>query len=613
MDEQESVCLKEATYFLRGALASLPGSARFLLELLRACLEVPRPAKVHPLACAASCFRETGNGGSKCSVCRDFAVLEDHTLAHSLQEQEIEHHLATNVQRNRLVQYDLQMAKQLQEEEDRKARVRLQEQHKDIERQDCEIAQEIQVKLVIEAEQRRRQEEDDEDIARILQQKELQEEKRRKKPPPDPLRQSASEEGCYPENREHLCRSPRETGPELPRPGSADGQPPQTRDPRRGPPLISEGLDLEAWGSSSETRKTKEHPRKDRENRRERKQGRQERPPRKGPPGEEEEQQEDEPTDRGYSRPAGSQERTRGPLPLVLDAEAPRASRGIRDQKRPQSRERPPRTPPPFADWEEERTSAHRSNGPHRQGERGPNSSTNGRERQAERPYSKSRSPNPDCRRLPLPEDRRSPRPHSRHARHHDSEAAHGRRLRREDGEREPEGAPASPASHYREGWNGEASHPRNPGMKSRGAKEDAYARPRLAAAQDPEFYDAEIAWKLQEEELLASQVDKRAAQVAQDEEIARLLMAEEKKAYKKAKEREKKRQDQDWKDPHESACSRSREGYEPHRGRSEKPTRAAAPLTKDLNHPSSLTNQHNLAHQISKSESAHKGYHYKQ
>ncbi|KAM6442840.1 coiled-coil domain-containing protein 50 isoform 3-T3 [Liasis olivaceus] len=285
-------------------------------------------------------------------VCRDFAVLEDHTLAHSLQEQEIEHHLATNVQRNRLVQYDLQMAKQLQEEEDRKARVRLQEQHKDIERQDCEIAQEIQVKLVIEAEQRRRQEEDDEDIARILQQKELQEEKRRKKPPPDPLRQSASEEGCYPENR----------------------------------------------------------------------------------------------------------------------------------------------------------------------------------------------------------------------------------------------------------------------GTKSRGAKEDAYARPRLAAARDPEFYDAEIAWKLQEEELLASQVDKRAAQVAQDEEIARLLMAEEKKAYKKAKEREKKRQDQDWKqDPHESACSRSREGYEPHRGRSEKPMRAAPPLTKDSDQPSSLTNQHNLAHQISKSESAHKGYHYKQ
>ncbi|XP_070801100.1 coiled-coil domain-containing protein 50 isoform X1 [Pituophis catenifer annectens] len=285
-------------------------------------------------------------------VCRDFAVREDHTLAHSLQEQEIEHHLATNIQRNRLVKHDLQMAKQLQEEEDRKARARLQEQHKNLEQQDCEIAQEIQVKLVIEAEEQRRQEEDDEDIARILQQKELQEEKRRKKLPPDPLRLAASEEAPCPENR----------------------------------------------------------------------------------------------------------------------------------------------------------------------------------------------------------------------------------------------------------------------GTKPRGSKEDVYARPRVGASRDPEAYDAEIAWKLQEEELLASQVDRRAAQVAQDEEIARLLMAEEKKAYKKAKEREKKRPDQDWKqEPPESACGRSREGYDPHRGRSEKPTRAAPPLTKELDHPPGLTNQHNVAHQISKSESAHKGHPYKQ
>ncbi|XP_070609962.1 coiled-coil domain-containing protein 50 isoform X6 [Erythrolamprus reginae] len=280
-------------------------------------------------------------------VCRDFAVREDHTLAHSLQEQEIEHHLATNIQRNRLVKHDLQMAKQLQEEEDRKARGRLQSQHKDLERQDCEIAQEIQVKLVIEAEELRRQEEGDEDIARILQQKELQEEKRRKKLlPPEP-----SEEAPCPENR----------------------------------------------------------------------------------------------------------------------------------------------------------------------------------------------------------------------------------------------------------------------GTKSRTSKEDTYARPRVGASRDPEAHDAEIAWKLQEEELLATQVDRRAAQVAQDEEIARLLMAEEKKAYKKARDREKKRQDPDWKDPPESACGRSREGHDPHRGRSEKPTRAAAPLTKESDPLSGLNPQQNVAHQVSKSESAHKGQPYRQ
>uniref|UniRef100_A0A2K6MAP6 Coiled-coil domain containing 50 n=1 Tax=Rhinopithecus bieti TaxID=61621 RepID=A0A2K6MAP6_RHIBE len=113
-------------------------------------------------------------------VCRDFAVLEDHTLAHSLQEQEIEHHLASNVQRNRLVQHDLQVAKQLQEE-DLKAQAQLQKRYKDLEQQDCEIAQEIQEKLAIEAERRRIQEKKDEDIARLLQEKELQEEKKRKK------------------------------------------------------------------------------------------------------------------------------------------------------------------------------------------------------------------------------------------------------------------------------------------------------------------------------------------------------------------------------------------------------------------------------------------------
>ncbi|NXW59308.1 CCD50 protein, partial [Eurystomus gularis] len=128
-------------------------------------------------------------------VCRDFAILEDHTLAHNLQEQEIEHHLATNVQRNRLVQHDLQVAKQLQEEEDLKARA--QKHRKDLERQDCEIAQEIQVKLVFEAEQRRRQEEKDEDIARLLQ---LQEEKKHKKHYPESQGHAVYEDSYYAEN-----------------------------------------------------------------------------------------------------------------------------------------------------------------------------------------------------------------------------------------------------------------------------------------------------------------------------------------------------------------------------------------------------------------------------
>ncbi|XP_071344011.1 coiled-coil domain-containing protein 50 isoform X2 [Trachinotus anak] len=114
-------------------------------------------------------------------VCRDFAVLEDHSLAYNLQEQEIESHLASNVHKSRLVQKDLQVAKKLQEEEDKRAKIQSQKQHGDIERQDNEIAQEIQEQLVRQAEQQRQQEEKDAAIARKLQEKEMKEERRRQK------------------------------------------------------------------------------------------------------------------------------------------------------------------------------------------------------------------------------------------------------------------------------------------------------------------------------------------------------------------------------------------------------------------------------------------------
>eukprot|EP00071_Canis_lupus_P015332 XP_005639894.1 coiled-coil domain-containing protein 50 isoform X5 [Canis lupus familiaris] len=290
-------------------------------------------------------------------VCRDFAVLEDHTLAHSLQEQEIEHHLASNIQRNRLVQHDLQVAKQLQEE-DLKAQAQLQKRYKDLEQQDCEIAQEIQEKLAIEAERRRIQEKKDEDIARLLQEKELQEEKKRKKHFPESSGSSAYGDSCYYENG----------------------------------------------------------------------------------------------------------------------------------------------------------------------------------------------------------------------------------------------------------------------GMKPRMMKE-ADSAPSRVAHRDQEWYDAEIARKLQEEEILATQVDMRAAQVAQDEEIARLLMAEEKKAYKKAKEREKssldkRKHDSDWKPKTtKSAHSKSKESNDPHRSKNDRPARPPPPTmteAEDLDY-THFTNQHNSTRHFSKSESSHKGFHHKQ
>ncbi|XP_056132969.1 coiled-coil domain-containing protein 50 [Lampris incognitus] len=114
-------------------------------------------------------------------VCRDFAVLEDHCLAHNLQEQEIESHLASNVHKSRLVQQDLQVAKKLQAEEDQRAKAQSKRQYRDIERQDNEIAQEIQEELVRQAERQRQQEEKDAAIARKLQEKEMKEERRRQK------------------------------------------------------------------------------------------------------------------------------------------------------------------------------------------------------------------------------------------------------------------------------------------------------------------------------------------------------------------------------------------------------------------------------------------------
>ncbi|XP_028587654.2 coiled-coil domain-containing protein 50 isoform X1 [Podarcis muralis] len=551
-------------------------------------------------------------------VCRDFAVLEDHTLAHSLQEQEIEHHLATNVQRNRLVQYDLQMAKQLQEEEDRKARARIQERHKDLERQDCEIAQEIQVKLVIEAEQRRRQEEDDEDIARILQQKELQEEKRRKKPHPEPLQKSTYDEGYYPESRDRSYGSPREQARPR-RAQSGEREPQRPREPRRGPPLLSEGLDLEVLGSSSEARQAGGSRRE----RQDRNRGGRERP-RRPPSDTEEESRHD--GDRRDRKPS-SQERHGRPSSLAMDGEVEPPAGGSmgRRERRPGSREGRRRTPPFPLDWEDERVHLESGGQPRKPRERrSPSSerslrpthlSTDWEERHR---LGRSCSPDPDRQRRPPRQDRESPRPPSRDPRLQDLETP--RRGGRRDGERERRnGASASPSSHCGDDLGAEAQRRKDPGTKTRGAKDASYHKGRPAAPQDQELYDAEIARKLQEEELLASHVDKRAAQVAQDEEIARLLLAEEKKAYKKAKERgksslEKKRQEPDWKhDAHESVRPRSREGHEGHRSRSDKPTRPPPPPSEDLDQLCNLTSPQNLAHQTPRPEPSHKGYHYKQ
>ncbi|XP_023370597.1 coiled-coil domain-containing protein 50 isoform X2 [Otolemur garnettii] len=466
-------------------------------------------------------------------LCRDFAVLEDHTLAHNLQEQEIEHHLASNIQRNRLVQHDLRVAKQLQEE-DLKAQAQLQKRYKDREQQDCEIAQEIQEKLAIEAERQRIQEKKDEDIARLLQEKELLEEKKRKKHVLDLSGAKAYGENYSYEDGDHpRSRRARELGsgfsesPRLP----GDGK--TVKRGKEKPTHVLE--DAEDLGEPCSSRRPLSSSNWSR--------GR-------GEPQSNREQHE--------KKGSGQDRLQRSPLPKIsgevfLSTESD--------------------------DWEAKRSHRTRSWEKHSQHKDriSPNSSQKAGPRCKEDVYGKD----------------------------------HGQGELRERRHR-----PRSPPFSESE----EQVHLQNTGTKTRVVKE-AISIPSRVAHRDQEWYDAEIARKLQEEELLATQVDLRAAQVAQDEEIARLLMAEEKKAYKKAKEREKssldkRKHDPEWKPKTaKSAHSKSKESDDPHRSKSDRPARPPPPTMTDAEDfdYAHFTNQQSSTRHFSKSESSHKGFHYKQ
>ncbi|XP_012784101.2 coiled-coil domain-containing protein 50 isoform X1 [Ochotona princeps] len=464
-------------------------------------------------------------------VCRDFAVLEDHTLAHNLQEQEIEHHLASNVQRSRLVQHDLQVAKQLQEE-DLKAQAQRQKRYKDLEQQDCEIAQEIQEKLTIEAERRRIQEQKDEDIARLLQEKELQEEKRRKKHIPEFSGANDYEDSYYYE----------------------DGDQPRSRRAKELGSGYSRSHRLPSDGNTTKQRKKKpKHPLENSE-----------------------EQDNHHSSDRSLSSSSWGEGRDN---PHVNSEHRERIGSG---------QERPRRPPLPrisgevFLTTEADDWEAYN-------GHRTRNLGKRSRHQERLSPVS---SPNAGL---------------------HCKESVCGR----EPGQGEHRGrrhGPRSPPFSESE----ERPHHHDPGMKPRVMK-DAVSTSRVNH-RDQEWYDAEIARKLQEEELLATQVDMRAAQVAQDEEIARLLMAEEKKAYKKAREREKsslekRKHDPEWKPKSaKSTHPKSKENDETHRSKHDRPARSP-PATMaeaegmDYTH---FTKQHSSGRHVSKSESSHKGFHYK-
>uniref|UniRef100_A0A8C2TP25 Coiled-coil domain containing 50 n=1 Tax=Coturnix japonica TaxID=93934 RepID=A0A8C2TP25_COTJA len=500
-------------------------------------------------------------------VCRDFAILEDHTLAHNLQEQEIEHHLATNIQRNRLVQHDLQVAKQLQEEEDLKARAQIQKRQKDLERQDSEIAQEIQVKLVFEAEQRRRQEEKDEDIARLLQQKELQEEKKRKKHYPESQGHKVYEDSYYSENGEHLRADPRE----------------QVSEPHR------------ARGDNRHTHRQREHQKA-------RSALSSSAPQHTHAPLEDRcrSPQPSEATDsHRHGCRSASQSGSGRPPSLVLEREADRGAGEHSGNWELQDRSAPGREKswrPLSLDLESEC----------------------GLTEQAQ--HSRKLTRRDGAKRLPVldveleaeqetwrrggsqlvhPENHKS-----RYRGHSSHEMKHKGRIqesRSQEDHRRGEERDCKRAEHRRPSPSPHTvtqekvgDYRKDSGTKLRGTKQTVYDKPR----REQELSDAEIARKLQEEELL---------------EIARLLMAEEKKAFKKGKEKEKssferRRNDQDWKhDASESPRSRSKEGPETQRHKSDKSSRSQ-PLLDDFEHARYYTSQPSPLRQFSKPEHSPKG-----
>ncbi|XP_069473541.1 coiled-coil domain-containing protein 50 isoform X1 [Ambystoma mexicanum] len=462
-------------------------------------------------------------------VCRDFAVLEDHSLAHNLQEQEIEHHLASNIQRTRLVQHDLVMAKQLQEEEDLRAQQRLKKRHKDLERQDCEIAQEIQEKLVIEADRRRRQEEKDEDIARLLQEELLKEEKKRKKQFSEPLvaddgsfhPAAASSRGRHNERHADYVQSHRTKSGEPPERSKDDCKCPQ--------PAVS-------------------------------------------------------PDTHRHGRVVSDRSRRHS------DDTAERDGLRHRDQDRSSTRKERPQRPP-----------APRS---HRDADR--HHSPKGQEHSEEHlsgrcQASRSQERSPPRRSIDTKVHKSKEREHNRADHWEPKQMSH---------------APRSPSPYN----DTNAGRHRDAGMRTRGSRDVAHVKPRVVV-DDLQLDDAAIARRLQEEELRASQEDERAAQVAQDEEIARLFMEREKKAHRKPKSsekmpHEKRRPEECNVEVNELGHSRSRDRQDQPRSRSDKPSRPPPPgaeIIADLENNRSFEKPSSSTRPFSKSESSPKGSYHRQ
>ncbi|XP_043926325.1 coiled-coil domain-containing protein 50 isoform X1 [Protopterus annectens] len=440
-------------------------------------------------------------------VCRDFAVLEDHTLAHNLQEQEIEHHLATNVHRHRLVQHDLKVAKKLQEEEDVKAWTeRQKKKKKDLERHDNEVAHVFQEELVIQAQQRRWQEEKDESVARKLQQKELKEEKRRNK--------HKDITGHVP--YEDSCSDP--YGDIL-----RGGHPQHTSDNACERSRHNRSQEL---SSKSKSKHTVSHSQFFVDN---------------------------------CDKIVEHSKRTPHETASYYEEEREMQRHKRGDEHEKSKRERPPRPPPPDFSKDFGKSAGQRNK---------ENSEDNWAN--LDRPRSRS------C------DDYDRTSSHKGMLSHMGNEGVNTWDYRQTDMS-DPVKDESRPAASWKntEGDRHLHSHNREIGVKQRGLRDVSHGVAQLSV-RDQKLKDADIARRLQEEELMMNKIvrfDSKTAQMAQDEEIARFLMEEENREFRKDKDKnkmsfEKRRQDK----KHEQsnlvhACAK--ESYESSSSRTEPSSRS--------------------------------------
>uniref|UniRef100_A0A3Q1G099 Zinc finger CCCH domain-containing protein 13-like n=2 Tax=Acanthochromis polyacanthus TaxID=80966 RepID=A0A3Q1G099_9TELE len=512
-------------------------------------------------------------------VCRDFAVLEDHCLAYNLQEQEIESHLASNVHKSRLVQKDLQVAKKLQEEEDERAKVQSQKQHGDLERQDNEIAQEIQEELVRQAEQQRQQEEKDAAIARKLQEKEMKEEKRRQK------QLEANFEEEYFEDRgaarrpldldkysrhkspsRHEASSRRDYSPDY-----SSTEPKRSRYPKldsaapHGRSRYPEHYLVAEGGRSRHADPYPEHLLPSRGKHGDRYPDYE--PSRtRGPGGEDSER-----VVRRKERPTRPPQ-PHAPIERDKDWSRDRARDRRRDQewerhmekdyRRDRDRDQDHRRD---QDYRRDRDQDHR-----RDRERSRDRGQSGdrrrerqrdRDRRRERTRSRDRGLDEEFLEAGLSRPREGRASWEEEEEEDDGRKARGRQRfhsepedvfdeRRGDAQqlwdpRDNEGPSRERSQSHPTGETGRIVHRGSGAVIAEteyGLNEATKGLTKLDL-REQELKDMEVARKMQEEEIKASKTHVRAAQVAQDEEIARLLMEQEKKEYKKNREREKEKE----------------------------------------------------------------------